>query len=56
MGFPKGDKYKDTPQTRWEARENAALEKICNDYVIEVHHPMRGKALAELCTAQLAVR
>lgn len=44
QGFEKGKSYKDTPQIRWEARENAALEAICRSHGIEIHHPMRDGA------------
>lgn len=44
QGFEKGKSYKDTPQIRWEARENAALEAICMAHGIEIHHPMRDGA------------
>ena len=31
---------KETAQIQWERNENAALEKICNDYGIDVEHPL----------------
>ena len=49
QGFTKHGK--DTAQIQWEARENAALEKICNAHGIEIIHPQRtGEKLEHLDT------
>lgn len=37
MGFKKQGKA--TAQIQWQARENKALEEICNKYNLEVDHP-----------------
>lgn len=37
-----GDKYSDTAQMKFQKRENAALEAICNKYGFEVEHPLLG--------------
>lgn len=39
QGFETAKKDKITAQIRWEARENKALEEICNRHGIEVEHP-----------------
>lgn len=41
QGFVKDGKL--TGQIQWEARENAALEAICNRHGIEIYHPMSEK-------------
>jgi len=43
QGFLTAKYGKETAQIRWERRENEALEKICNAYGIEVHHPFEDK-------------
>ena len=49
QGFTKHGK--DTAQIQWEARENAALEQICNAHGIEIIHPQRtGEKLEHLDT------
>jgi hypothetical protein len=40
MGIEKNGKL--TAQIQWEARENKRLERICNDYGLEVEHPREG--------------
>ena len=43
QGFLTAKYGKETAQIRWERRENEVLEKICNAYGIEVHHPLEDK-------------
>lgn len=40
-----------TAQIQWEARENKVLEKICNEYGLEVDHP-RAEGREHISTAQ----
>lgn len=51
QGFEKTKEDPRTAQIQWEARENAALEKICNAHGIEIIHPQRtGEKLEHLDT------
>lgn len=57
MGFQKQGKA--TAQIQWQARENKALEEICNEYGLEVDHPReagRQHIDTELYKAQEAAR
>lgn len=42
QGISPTGKSKVTPQIIWEAKENQALEDICNHYGLTVEHPQRG--------------
>lgn len=57
MGFQKQGKA--TAQIQWQARENKALEEICNEYGLEVDHPReagRQHIDTELYKAQEAAK
>jgi len=43
QGFDTVKRNKETAQIRWEARENKALEDICNLHGVEVDHPKKQK-------------
>ncbi len=42
MGF-ECNTHKDSALTRWNARENAELERICNEHGLEIEHPLTGE-------------
>lgn len=49
MGFENtNDKYRETELTQWNHREREALDTICREYGIEVHHPDAGKGKKHL--------
>lgn len=52
QGFSRTGRKSDTPQVRWQRRENERLERLCRERGLSIEHTQRGQGLQHLSVEQ----